>query len=98
MRLTDPYQNPTLYVRRPGSDVEERHHYADDDPFFSEISAFIDAIEGGPDPNILSTFEDAAKSYEWVEVIMWLTSGSRGRSVLRLKRSDDVGSDVRNES
>lgn len=64
MRLTDPYNNPTLFVRRPGADVEERHHYTDDDPFFSEISTFIDAIEDGPEPNILSSFEDAAKSYE----------------------------------
>jgi hypothetical protein len=31
----------------------------DDDPFFSEVSSFIDAIEGGPDPHILSSFEDA---------------------------------------
>lgn len=66
MRLTDPYNTPTLFVRRPGSDVEERHHFKDDDPFFSEISAFVDAIEDGPEPNILSSFEDAAKSYEYV--------------------------------
>jgi hypothetical protein len=38
----------------------------DDDPFFSEVSAFIDAIEGGPDPHILSSFEDATKTYEYV--------------------------------
>lgn len=64
MRLTDPYQNPVLYVRRPGTDLEERYNYTEDDPFFSEISGFIDAIEDGPEPNILSSFEDAAKSYE----------------------------------
>ncbi|GFZ45624.1 Uncharacterized protein JCM24511_03352, partial [Saitozyma sp. JCM 24511] len=59
MRLVDPYQAPTLYVRRPGDDHEERHIYTDDDPFFSEVSSFIDCIEGGPDPHILSSFEDA---------------------------------------
>lgn len=64
LRLTDPYQNPTLFVRRPGSNDEERIQYNEDDPFFSEISGFIDTIEDGPEPNILSTFEDAAKSYE----------------------------------
>ncbi|GMK59488.1 hypothetical protein CspeluHIS016_0800940 [Cutaneotrichosporon spelunceum] len=64
LRLTDPYQNPTLYVRRPGSSDEERIQYTEDDPFFSEISGFIDTVENGPEPNILSTFEDAAKSYE----------------------------------
>lgn len=45
-RLVDPYQAPTLYVRRPGDDHEERHTYTDDDPFFSEVSSFIDCIEG----------------------------------------------------
>jgi hypothetical protein len=40
-------------------DHEERHTFTDDDPFFSEVSSFIDAIEGGPDPHILSSFEDA---------------------------------------
>ena len=66
MRLVDPYQAPTLYVRRPGDDHEERHVYTDDDPFFSEVSSFVDCIEGGPDPHILSSFEDATKTYEWV--------------------------------
>jgi hypothetical protein len=27
LRLVDPYQAPTLYVRRPGDDHEERHIY-----------------------------------------------------------------------
>lgn len=64
MRLTDPYNAPVLYLRRPGDDIEERHAFQDDDPFFSEVSNFIDCIEGGPDPHILSSFEDATKSYE----------------------------------
>lgn len=81
MRLVDPYNSPSLLVRRPGGeyagerwynailtsavdDHEERHSYTDDDPFFSEVSSFIDCIEGGPDPHILSSFEDATKSYE----------------------------------
>lgn len=38
--------------------------FTDDDPFFSEVSNFIDCIEGGPDPHILSSFEDATKTYE----------------------------------
>jgi len=82
MRLVDPYNAPTLYVRydtysllnlyladftgyrRPGDDHEERHVYTDDDPFFSEVSSFVDCIEGGPDAHILSSFEDATKTYE----------------------------------
>ncbi|OXB39073.1 hypothetical protein LQV05_004138 [Cryptococcus neoformans] len=77
MRLVDPYNSPSLFVRRPGDDHEERHSYTDDDPFFSEVSSFIDCIEGGPDPHILSSFEDATKSYELTWAIRMATEGSR---------------------
>ena len=36
-RLVNPYVQPVLYVRRPGSDLEEMHRFPDDDPFFSEV-------------------------------------------------------------
>ncbi len=58
-----------LPARRPGDDHEERHVYTDDDPFFSEVSHFVDCIEKGPDPHILSSFEDATKTYEFVSLI-----------------------------
>lgn len=62
-RLVDPYVHPVLYVRKPGDDQEQIHRYADDDPFFSEISNLIDVIEDiEEDPEaatILSTFEGA---------------------------------------
>ncbi|ODO11588.1 hypothetical protein I350_00370 [Cryptococcus amylolentus CBS 6273] len=77
MRLVDPYNSPALYVRRPGDDHEERHHFTDDDPFFSEVSSFIDAIEGGPDPHILSSFEDATKSYELTWAIRLAAEASK---------------------
>ena len=41
----NPYVQPVLHIRRPGSDLEETHTFPDDDPFFSEISVFIDNIE-----------------------------------------------------
>ena len=44
-RLVNPYVQPVLYVRRPGSDHEESHRFPDDDPFFSEVSVLIDNIE-----------------------------------------------------
>ena len=60
----NPYVAPVLYVRRPGSDNEETHHFAEDDPFFSEVSVWIDNIEDiEEDPDtaqILSTFEGAS--------------------------------------
>ena len=62
-RLVDPYVQPVLYIRRPGSDLEETHRFPDDDPFFSEISNLIDVIEDiEEDPEsatILSSFEGA---------------------------------------
>lgn len=41
----------------------------DDDPFFSEVSNFIDAVEDGPSPHILSSFEDAVSIFLFV--IVW---------------------------
>lgn len=44
LKLQDPYNNPTLLVRRPGDDHEEVHRFSEDDPFFSEVSNFIDCV------------------------------------------------------
>ncbi len=52
---------PVLYIRRPGSDLEETHRFPDDDPFFSEVSNLIDIVEDiEEDPEgatILSSYE-----------------------------------------
>jgi len=65
LKLFDPYNCPVLQVRRPGSDNVEEYKFPDDDPFFTEISEFVDVIEHGkPVENLLSTFEDACKTYE----------------------------------
>lgn len=68
MKLVNPYVQPVLYIRRPGSDLDETHRFPDDDPFFSEVSVLIDNIEDiEEDPEtatILSSFEDACKTYE----------------------------------
>jgi hypothetical protein len=54
---------PVLYIRRPGSDLEETHRFPDDDPFFSEVSNLIDVVEDiEEDPEnaiILSSYEGA---------------------------------------
>ena len=60
-RLENPYQQPVLYIRRPGDDYEETYRFPDDDPFFSEVSNWIDVIEDiEEDPEhypILSSYE-----------------------------------------
>jgi hypothetical protein len=62
-RLVNPYVQPVLYIRRPGSDLEETHRFPDDDPFFSEVSNLIDVVEDiEEDPEhaiILSSYEGA---------------------------------------
>ncbi|KAK0538830.1 hypothetical protein OC834_000282 [Tilletia horrida] len=64
LRLVDPYNAPVLYFRRPGDDHEEVVRYQNDDPFFSEVANLIDVIENGPGAApLLSTYEDAAKTY-----------------------------------
>ena len=73
-RLVNPYVQPVLYIRRPGDDYEETHRFPDDDPFFSEVSNLIDVIEDIEENDeeaglILSTFEDACKTYEFTWAI-----------------------------
>lgn len=59
-RLVNPYVEPVLHIRRPGSDLEETHNFSDDDPFFSEISVFIDNIEDTEETTtMLSSYEGA---------------------------------------
>ncbi|KAJ3486611.1 hypothetical protein NLI96_g4135 [Meripilus lineatus] len=61
LKLVNPYVQPVLYIRKPGSDIEEAHRFPDDDPFFSEVSVWIDNIEDiEEDPEtsqILCTYE-----------------------------------------
>ncbi|WVQ70968.1 hypothetical protein IAR50_000493 [Cryptococcus sp. DSM 104548] len=63
--LSDPYGTPALHVRKPGSDTIEVHPTPGDDPYQTEIDTFIDTVEhGNPAIKILSSYEDAAKTYE----------------------------------
>lgn len=58
---------PVLYIRKPSSDNETVVRFADDDPFFSEISNFIDLIEDIEEepakPTILSDFRGLSPSF-----------------------------------
>ncbi|KAA1469526.1 hypothetical protein DENSPDRAFT_772653 [Dentipellis sp. KUC8613] len=80
-KLVDPYVQPILYIRRPGSDLDEQHRFPDDDPFFSEVSNLVDVIEDieeQPDGStILSSFEDAVKTYELTWAIRLASEKSR---------------------
>ncbi|KIJ48160.1 hypothetical protein M422DRAFT_162986 [Sphaerobolus stellatus SS14] len=71
LKLVDPYGSPTLYVRRPGIKEEEAYKLEEDDPYFSEISTFVDAIEGrAPKRNILSSYEFVCLPASWNILIL----------------------------
>ncbi|KAI0357335.1 hypothetical protein OH77DRAFT_1422173 [Trametes cingulata] len=64
-KLVDPYSTPKLCIRRPGVADEEVHIFTDDDPFHTELAAFIDVVEGrASEDRILSSYADAIKTYE----------------------------------
>ncbi|KAH9851639.1 putative oxidoreductase C terminal-domain-containing protein [Lenzites betulinus] len=67
-KLVDPYGTPRLYIRRPGLAEEgefEVHTFMDDDPFYTELATFIDVVrQWQPRDHILSSYEDAIKTYE----------------------------------
>lgn len=64
LRLVDPYNDPTLYVRSPASDKDEVYKFENDDPFYSEVSALVDNIQKPGSAVVLSSFEDATKTYQ----------------------------------
>ncbi|KZW01227.1 hypothetical protein EXIGLDRAFT_745214 [Exidia glandulosa HHB12029] len=63
-KLEDPYGKPLLRIRTPASDEEETLTFPGDDPFYSEVDAFVDAVESGSSQGILSSFKDACGTYE----------------------------------
>jgi len=67
LKLLDPYGTPTLCVRRPGVAIDEVYTFPGDDPFYTELSTFIDAVETPSQETrarILSSYADAVKTYE----------------------------------
>ncbi|KAF8636488.1 hypothetical protein AX17_003303 [Amanita inopinata Kibby_2008] len=92
LKLVNPYVQPVLYVRRPGDDYEHTYNFPDDDPFFSEISNLIDIVEDiEEDPEaaqILSTYDDAVRTYELTWAIREASQRSR---MARLKASAEAG-------
>ncbi|KAF5358182.1 hypothetical protein D9756_001625 [Leucocoprinus leucothites] len=91
LKLVNPYVQPVLYIRRPGDDHEQVTNFPDDDPFFSEISNLIDVVEDiEEDPEaaqILSSYEDAVKTYELTWAIRIASENSRAA---KLKASNDA--------
>ena len=39
LKVVDLYNEPTLYVRSPESDAEQRHVFTDDDPYYGKHRA-----------------------------------------------------------
>ncbi|KAJ7582770.1 putative oxidoreductase C terminal-domain-containing protein [Mycena floridula] len=92
LKLVNPYVQPVLHIRKPGDDNEQTVRFPDDDPFFSEVSNLIDIIEDiEEDPEaatILSTYDDAVRTYELTWAIR--TASERSRAA-KLKASAEAG-------
>ncbi|TYJ56368.1 hypothetical protein B9479_002916 [Cryptococcus floricola] len=81
--LSDPFGSPAIHVRKPGSDIAEIHPTPGDDPFQTEMDTFIDTVENvDPAVKILSSYEDAAKTYE----LTWAVRKSSEESTKRLNK------------
>ncbi|GAA6012134.1 hypothetical protein JCM11491_001760 [Sporobolomyces phaffii] len=73
LKLIDPYNSPELRVRSPDGDDEQVYTFGNDDPYASELNAFIDetessmgtgsAVADDDSYDILSSYEDACKTY-----------------------------------
>lgn len=89
LRLVDPYGLPTLYIKKPGQKgvTVQQFSYDEHDPFYEELSVFIDAVENGHADHILSTYEDAINTFELVRFC--LRRSSITNRILRV--SLDVG-------
>ncbi|KAG9529378.1 hypothetical protein KCU93_g3532, partial [Aureobasidium melanogenum] len=76
LRLVDLYTTPTLHIRSPESEAEKTYTYPHDDPFYAEFAVLLNSIEArkgvSKEPSnepfeaasILSSYEDACKTYE----------------------------------
>jgi len=92
MKVVDLYNEPTLFVRSPEADAEQKINFPSDDPYFSEISAWIDASESRESNNesaiaeddeseipngILSSFRDSCGTY----ALTWAIKEASERSL-----------------
>ncbi|CAA7271756.1 unnamed protein product [Cyclocybe aegerita] len=94
LKLVNPYVQPVLYIRKPGDDNETTIRFGDDDPFFSEVSNLIDIIEDiEEDPEaatILSSYEDAVRTYEFTWAIRKATEKCREDRVKKVAEAAKV--------
>ncbi|KAF9480106.1 hypothetical protein BDN70DRAFT_877991 [Pholiota conissans] len=85
LKLVNPYVQPVLYIRKPGDDNETTMRFADDDPFFSEVSNLIDVIEDidedAAEAQILSSYEDAVRTYQFTWAIRKATERARAAKI-----------------
>ncbi|KAI5479584.1 NAD dependent oxidoreductase [Pseudohyphozyma bogoriensis] len=89
LRLVDPYNAPSLRIRRPETDDEEVKTFEADDPYFSQMSAFIDscdpsasAVADDDELEILSSFDDSVKTY----ALTWAIREASERSKKTVRR------------
>ncbi|GAA5897938.1 hypothetical protein JCM5296_004973 [Sporobolomyces johnsonii] len=99
LKLIDPYNAPELRVRTPHGDEEQIHKFTEDDPYAAELNAFIDATEAAAhstdnaiaedddETDILSSYEDACKTY----ALSWAIRHAAERSNQQFKKTAAAG-------
>jgi len=88
LKLVNPYIQPVLHVRAPGNDEERVVEFPDDDPFFSEVSNLIDLVEEQPEHGtILSSYEDACKTYQLTWAIRLASERSQKQKLESMKKT-----------
>lgn len=76
MVLQDPYDKCRLDVRRPHREETRRRQFDDDDPYFTENQAFVEAIRENDPSLIRSTYADALKTFE----LTWAITDATGEA------------------
>ncbi|GAA5849807.1 hypothetical protein JCM3766R1_007023 [Sporobolomyces carnicolor] len=90
LKLIDPYNAPELRVRTPAGDDEQVFTFGNDDPYASELNAFIDetesalgtgsAVADDDSYDILSSYEDACKTYALTWAIRYAAESNTKKS------------------
>ncbi|BGO99942.1 hypothetical protein JCM10021v2_003620 [Rhodotorula toruloides] len=98
LKLIDPYNAPELRVRTPEGDDEQVYTFERDDPYLSELAAWVDECPGGPSDDsaladdsefsILSSFEDASKTYALSWTIRQISEANTKRFKKKEKKAD----------
>ncbi|GAA5911643.1 Gfo/Idh/MocA family oxidoreductase [Sporobolomyces salmoneus] len=110
LKLIDPYNSPELRVRTPEGDDEQVYTFGNDDPYASELNAFIDetesalgtgsAVADDDSYDILSSYEDACKTYALTWAIRYASEANtkKFRKSKKATKSSNAASGISSQT